>query len=106
MVLEPIALLMTQGFFVTDLLPARTEQDGLTPLCSFLASWWLVGMGTMTLEGVLYGFTVIFKTLAMVLVVPPIVFTTEVVGLVAAGIGYFVLDFGEFASQLGWEGLL
>jgi energy-coupling factor transport system permease protein len=87
-------LLITQGFFAGELIRARTGQDLLTPLFSIPASWWLVGGATMTVEGVLYGLVVIFKTLSMVLVVPLVVFTTDVnamvVGLVKAGIPYKV----------------
>ena len=87
-------LLVTQGFFAGDLIRARTGQDVLTPIFSLPASWWLIGGATMTVEGVLYGFAVIFKTLSMVLVVPLVVLTTDVnamvVGLVSAGIPYKV----------------
>jgi energy-coupling factor transport system permease protein len=87
-------LLVTQGFFAGDLIRARTGQDVLTPIFSLPTSWWLIGGATMTVEGVLYGFVVIFRTLSTVLVVPLVVFTTDVntmvVGLVKARIPYRV----------------
>ena len=87
-------LLITQGFFAGDLIRARTGQTLFTPLFSFPVSWWLVGGAALTLEGVLYGLAVIFKTLTMVLIVPLVVFTTDinamVVGLVKARVPYKV----------------
>jgi energy-coupling factor transport system permease protein len=89
-----LLLLITQGFFAGELLLARTGEEMLTPLFSLPASWWLVGGATMTTEGVLYGLAVIFKTLTMVLVLPLVIFTTDVnamvVGLVKSGMPYKV----------------
>ncbi len=87
-------LLLTQGFFAGEIILARTGEEMLTPLLSFPEQWWLIGGATMTLEGVLYGFAVIFKTLIMVLALPLVIFTTDVnamvVGLVKVGIPYKV----------------
>ncbi|MDF1515266.1 MAG: energy-coupling factor transporter transmembrane component T, partial [Anaerolineae bacterium] len=85
-------LIVTQGFFAEDLIRSRTGQAVLTPLMIIPDNWWLVGGATMTVEGVSYAMNIIFKTLTMTLVIPLVVFTTDVntmvVGMVAAHIPY------------------
>jgi energy-coupling factor transport system permease protein len=87
-----ILLLITHGFWNTDQVEKLTYQTTLTPLFTFPESWWLIGGGGMSVEGFLYGVAVIFKTLALVLVLPVAIFTTEVnnmiVGMVRAKIPY------------------
>ncbi len=85
-------LLLTQGFFAGELIRARTGQAELTPFFTLPVSWWLVGGAMMSVEGMLYALNVIFKTLTMMLVIPLVVFTTDVnmmiVGMVKARIPY------------------
>ena len=87
-----ILLLITHGFWNTDQVKALTNQEVLTPLFSFPESWPIIGGGGMSVEGFLYGWSVIFKTLSLVLVLPVAIFTTEVnnmiVGMVRAKIPY------------------
>jgi energy-coupling factor transport system permease protein len=87
-----ILLLITHGFFNTDQVKTLTHQETLTPLFTFPESWPLIGGGGMSVEGFLYGWAVIFKTLSLVLVLPVAIFTTEVnnmiVGMVRAKIPY------------------
>jgi energy-coupling factor transport system permease protein len=87
-----ILLLLTHGFFNTDQVKKLTNQEVLTPLFTFPESWPLIGGGGMSVEGFLYGWSVIFKTLSLVLVLPVAIFTTEVnnmiVGMVRARIPY------------------
>jgi energy-coupling factor transport system permease protein len=87
-----ILLLLTHGFFNTDQVKMLTNQETLTPLFAFPESWPLIGGGGMSVEGFLYGWSVIFKTLSLVLVLPVAIFTTEVnnmiVGMVRARIPY------------------
>lgn len=87
-----ILLLITHGFFNTDQVKTLTNQETLTPLFTFPESWPVIGGGGMSVEGFLYGWSVIFKTLSLVLVLPVAIFTTEVnnmiVGMVRAKIPY------------------
>ena len=87
-----ILLLLTHGFFNTDQVKKLTNQEVLTPLFTFPQSWPIIGGGGMSVEGFLYGWSVIFKTLSLVLVLPVAIFTTEVnnmiVGMVRAKIPY------------------
>jgi energy-coupling factor transport system permease protein len=87
-----ILLLITHGFWNTDQVEKLTNQATLTPLFTFPESWWLIGGAGMSVEGFLYGWAVIFKTLALVLILPVAIFTTEVnnmiVGMVRARIPY------------------
>lgn len=101
-------LLLSMGFFNVEQVKALTQQTELTPLLSFPAHWWVIGGGRMTLEGVLYGLNVVFKTLTMVLVIPLSIFTTDVnqmtVGMVQAKIPYKVVFI--FSSTLRFVPLL
>jgi energy-coupling factor transport system permease protein len=87
-----LLLLITHGFWNTEQVKALTNQEVLTPLFSFPPGWPLIGGGGMTIEGILYGLSVIFKALSLVLVLPVAIFTTEVnnmiVGLVRAKVPY------------------
>ncbi len=85
-------LLLTHGFFNVDQVKALTGKTTLTNIFSFPSGWWLVGGGTFTLEGFLYGLNVAFKTLSLSLVVPLLIFTTDIdhmiVGLVRSRVPY------------------
>ena len=87
-----ILLLLTHGFFNIQQVEALTGKSALTPMFAFPRSWWLIGGGSMSWEGFLYGLNVIFKTLTLTLVIPLGVFTTDVdtmiVGMVRARIPY------------------
>ena len=87
-----ILLLITHGFWNTDQVKTLTGHEVLTPIFTFPESWWLIGGGSMSVEGFLYGLAVIFKTLTLVLVLPVAIFTTDVnnmiVGMVRAKIPY------------------
>jgi energy-coupling factor transport system permease protein len=87
-----LILLGTHGFFNVTQVKTLTGKTSLTSLLVLPANWWLVGGGVMTLEGFLYGLNVALKSLTIVLVVPVIVFTTDVepmiVGMVKARIPY------------------
>jgi len=95
-----LLLLLTHGFFSTERVKVLTGHAVLTPLFSFPESWWLIGGGSMSLEGVLYG--------ALVLVIPMAIFTTEVdnmiVGLVRAKVPYKLVFI--FSSTLRFFPLL
>jgi energy-coupling factor transport system permease protein len=86
-----ILLLLTHGFFNIQQVQSLVGRE-LTPIFAFPNHWWIIGGLRMTLEGVLYGVNVIFKTLTLTLVIPLGVFTTEVdtmiVGMVRARIPY------------------
>lgn len=78
-------VLLTHGFLNTYV--------GRTPLWTAPADWPLVGGWLwLTSEGLLYGLMVIFRTVTLVLVIPLVVFTTEldelVVGLVRLRVPY------------------
>ena len=73
-----ILLLLTHGFFNIDQVKSLTGRTELTTLFMFPRSWPLIGGGRMSVEGLLYGLNVIFKTLTLTLVVPLGIFTTDV----------------------------
>lgn len=87
-----ILLLLTHGFFNIEQVSTLTGNEELSIIFAFPENWWLIGGGSMSLEGFMYGLNVIFKTLALTLVVPLGVFTTDVdsiiVGMVKAKIPY------------------
>jgi energy-coupling factor transport system permease protein len=103
-----ILLLLTHGFWNTDQVKGLTGHDVLTPLFTFPATWPLIGGGSMSVEGFLYGWSVIFKMLTLVLVLPVAIFTTEVnnmiVGMVRARIPYKLVFI--FSSTLRFFPLL
>ncbi len=71
-------MLLMQGFFAGPLIAARTGQTVLTPLLRLPEHWPLLGGVTLSVEGLIYGLNIIFKTLTMVLVTPLAIFTTDV----------------------------
>ena len=79
-----VLLLITHGFWNVDQVKALTGREELTPLFTFPANWWLIGGGSMSVEGLAYGWTVIFKTLTLVMVIPLSVFTTEVDNMIVS----------------------
>jgi energy-coupling factor transport system permease protein len=103
-----IFLLLTMGFFNVEQVKLLTGKTELTPLLTLPSQWWLIGGAKMSVEGVLYGLNIIFKTLTMVLVVPLAIFTTDVnqmtVGMVRAKIPYKIVFI--FSSTLRFVPLL
>jgi energy-coupling factor transport system permease protein len=101
-------LLITHGFWNTDQVMTLTGQETLTPLFTLPESWWLVGGGSMSVEGFLYGWGVIFKTLTLVMVLPLAVFTTDVnnmiVGMVRSRVPFKLVFI--FSSTLRFFPLL
>jgi energy-coupling factor transport system permease protein len=105
-----ILLLITHGFFNVDQVMALTgkTQDELNIILRFPDQWFLVGGGKMSLEGFLYGINVICKTLALTMIIPLGIFTTEVdnmiVGMVKARVPYKIAFI--FSSTLRFFPLL
>ncbi len=87
-----VMLLVFHGFFNQVGVLRLIEAEALTPLFALPRDWWLVGGLTLSLEGLLYGLNAFFATLAMLLVVPLAVFTTDtnnmIVALVRARVPY------------------
>jgi energy-coupling factor transport system permease protein len=87
-----VLLLLTHGFFNVEQVQTLTNREELTALFAFPDNWPLIGGGMLSLEGLMYGWSVIFKSLALVLVIPLAVFTTDVnnmiVGMVRARVPY------------------
>jgi energy-coupling factor transport system permease protein len=87
-----LLLLFTHGFFNISQVKSLTNKEVLTSLFSIPENWWLIGGLTFTLEGFWYGINTIFKTLTIVLVVPLVIFTTDldniIVGMVRAKVPY------------------
>ena len=87
-----VLLLVTHGFFNVDQVKALTGRVILTPMFAFPENWWLIGGSGMSWEGFWYGINVIVKTLNIILVVPLVIFTTDVdnmiVGMVRARVPY------------------
>ena len=103
-------LLLTQGFFAGPLITART---GLTPaefhwIFTFPNTWPVIGGAGPSWEGVLYAVAVICRTLAVMLIVPLTVLTSDVntivVSLAQAHIPYKLAFI--FASTLRFYPLL
>ena len=105
-----ILLLLTHGFFNIDQVMALTDQtkEQLQTIFMFPENWWLIGGIRMTMEGFMYGVAIIFKTLALTLILPLGIFTTEVdnmiVGMVKARIPYKIAFI--FSSTLRFFPLL
>ena len=103
-----ILLLVTHGFFNVQQVKSLTGKTELTLMFAFPETWWLIGGGAMTWEGFWYGINVILKTLAIILVVPLVIFTTDVdnmiVGMVRARIPYKIAFI--FSSTLRFFPLL
>jgi energy-coupling factor transport system permease protein len=72
-----LLLLCTHGFFNIQYVLRITGQATLTPLLTLPAGWWVVGGGSLSLEGLLYGINVICKSMTFLLLVPLCVFTTD-----------------------------
>lgn len=87
-----ILLLITHGFFNISQVKTLTGKDELTILFSIPQNWALIGGLNFSLEGFWYGINTIFKTLTIVLVVPLVIFTTDldniIVGMVRAKVPY------------------
>lgn len=79
-----IVLLIIHGFWNVEQVKSLTGKQELTPLFTFPRDWWLVGGGVMSLEGFFYGWSVIFKTLTLVMVIPLAIFTTEVDNMIVS----------------------
>ncbi len=103
-----LLLILTHGFFNKEQVLSLTGHEQLTPLFSIPENWFLIGGGLMSLEGTLYGFNALFKTLTMVLVIPIAIFTTDVnrmiIGMVKAKIPYKITFI--FSSTLRFFPLL
>jgi len=103
-----ILLLLTHGFWNIEQVQGLSGHEVLTPLFTFPENWFIIGGGSMSVEGFLYGWSVIFKMLTLVLVLPVAIFTTEVnnmiVGMVRAKIPYKLVFI--FSSTLRFFPLL
>jgi energy-coupling factor transport system permease protein len=73
-----LLLLVTMGLFNVTQVQRLLGREALTYLYRLPADWWLIGGVGFTLEGLLYGVNVVFKTLTMALVIPLVIFTTDV----------------------------
>ena len=87
-----ILLIITHGFFNIQQVSNLTGKEVLTNLFTIPENWWLIGGLNFSLEGFWYGINTIFKTLTIVLVVPLVIFTTDldniIVGMVRAKVPY------------------
>lgn len=87
-----LLLLFTHGFFNDAQVKLLTSRDVLTPIFIIPENWWLIGGISFTVEGFWYGVNTIFKTLTIVLLVPLVIFTTDldniIVGMVRAKVPY------------------
>ena len=103
-----VLLLLTHGFFSVEHVKSLLGRRELTPLFTIPKRIWLIGGGTLTREGLVYGLSVALKTAAITLVVPLVIFTTDVdrmiVGMVRAHIPYKIAFI--FAATLRFFPLL
>jgi energy-coupling factor transport system permease protein len=101
-------LLVTHGFWNTAQVQSLTGREVLTPLITLPRHWWLVGGATLSVEGLAYGWNIIFKTLTLVMVIPLGVFTTDlnnmIVSMVRSRIPYKLVFI--FSSTLRFFPLL
>lgn len=101
-------LLVSMGFFNVEQVKALIHHRELTPLFTIPKDSWILGGATLSLEGILYGVNVMFKTLTMLLVIPLGIFTTDVnqmiVSMVKANIPYKIVFI--FSSTLRFFPLL
>jgi energy-coupling factor transport system permease protein len=97
LVLAPfyIILLITHSFFNIDHVMALQDfnsPDQLTRIFTFPSSWPLIGGGFASWDGFTYGLNLIFKTLTLTLIIPLVIFTTDInnmiIGMVRARIPY------------------
>jgi energy-coupling factor transport system permease protein len=88
-------LLLSMALFNVAQLQALTGKEELTTFLTIPANWWILGGAKLSVEGILYGLNVIFKTLTMILIIPLGVFTTDinqmVVSLVRTKIPYKIV---------------
>ena len=82
----PLAVMLigSHGLWNDVQVKALIGREQLTVLVTLPADWWLIGDWTFTLEGAVYGLAVLLKSLALVLAVPLVVFTTETSQMVVA----------------------
>jgi energy-coupling factor transport system permease protein len=103
-----ILLVITQGFFADDMIYAKTGQTELTPVFVLPEKWWLVGSAVMSWEGIEYALSTVVKTFTLTLIIPLVVFTTDIndmiVGMVKVHIPYKVAFI--FSSTLRFFPLL
>jgi energy-coupling factor transport system permease protein len=87
-----VLLLVTHGFFNVEHVKSLLGGRALTPLFVIPKRLWLIGGGVLSREGLSYALSVILKTVAITLVVPLVIFTTDIermiVGMVRARIPY------------------
>ncbi len=106
----PFALLLIvlHGFFNNVQLLKLTGQPALTPLFALPPHWPLIGGLRFSYEGLTYGFVLVCKTLSMTLLIPLLLFTSDldrmIVALVHARVPYAVTFI--FASTLRFFPLL
>jgi energy-coupling factor transport system permease protein len=85
-------VLLTHGFWNVEQVKALSGHARLTPAFTLPRGLWLIGGASASVEGLLYGVSAIARTLSLVLVVPLVLFTTEVdrmiVALVRARVPY------------------
>ncbi len=77
-------LLLSMGFFNVEQVKALTHQTALTPLLTLPPAWFWVGGAQLSVEGMLYGLNIVFKTLTMILVVPLAMLTTDINNMIVA----------------------
>lgn len=87
-----VLVLLTHGFWNVEQVKALSGHTNLTPAVTLPRGLWLIGGASASVEGLLYGVSVVARTLSLVLVVPLALFTTEVdrmiVALVRARVPY------------------
>jgi energy-coupling factor transport system permease protein len=87
-----VMLLFFHGWFNKTGVARLLGTTELTPLIAIPEDWPLIGGMIFSLEGALYGLNGLFKALAMVLIIPVAIFTTDVnnmiVGMVRSGVPY------------------
>ena len=73
-----VFMMVTQGFFANDYLTTHLGVEDLHVIFSFPATWRLIGHLKMTYQGIAYAISIIFKTLTLSLLIPLIIYTTDV----------------------------
>ena len=89
-----VFMILAHGFFNVDQLELITGKTSLTPLFTIPENWWLIGGVMLSVEGVLYGLNIALKSLTILLVMPFLLFSTDInnmmVGMIRLRIPYKV----------------
>jgi energy-coupling factor transport system permease protein len=87
-----VFIILSHGFFNVDQVKLLTGTNHLTPLWILPENWWVIGGAMMSVEGGLYGLNIVLKSLTILLVMPLLLFSTDLnnmmIGMVKMHVPY------------------